>query len=57
MKEKLRVDMKIWSANILTAIMCYGYALANCSIGVDDESIPRALSGDCLKLVDLVFIY
>lgn len=36
---------EIWIANIVTAILCYGYELTNCSIGIDDESIERALNG------------
>ncbi|MDO4299909.1 MAG: hypothetical protein Q4D26_00740 [Clostridia bacterium] len=32
-----------WAANILTILICYGFSLFNCAIGVDDENIVRSL--------------
>ena len=30
--------------NIFTAILCYGFALTNSGIGIDDESIARGIN-------------
>ena len=36
-KTILKILKEIWIANIVTAILCYGYELTNCSIGIDDR--------------------
>lgn len=32
-----------WFSNIITIILAYGFAMFNCTIGVDDENIARSL--------------
>lgn len=48
--------------NIFTAILCYGFALTNSGIGIDDESIARGINERLpevgrlgIKLIDIVF--
>ena len=37
MEALIRNQKEIWIANIVTAILCYGYELTNCSIGIDEK--------------------